>query len=339
MTIVEAIQQVVDRKSLLEREAFEVMDSVMSGEATSAQIAALLVALRMKGETVPEITGFAKAMRARVVPLKTQLENILDTCGTGGDRVKTFNISTAAAIIASSCGVVVAKHGNRSVTSKCGSADVLEDLGVRLDLTPEQASKILDETGLVFLFAPNYHPAMKHAVGPRKEVRLRTVFNVLGPLTNPAGAKRQLLGVYDARLVPKMANVLRRLGCQRGAVVHGMIGMDEIAPVGTTQVGFVERGKVSLQFLQPSDFGIEDVQLSEIMADETVAGNASLLKLAISEPDSAACNAALPSAGMAVWLGGLSDDFLTGTKLARKAVADGRAKQKLQDLIDWTRRI
>lgn len=333
MTIVEAIERVTNRKSLREVEAREVMNTIMDGEATPAQIAGFLVALRMKGETSSEIAGFARVMRERVVPVRCKHENLVDTCGTGGDKVKTFNLSTAAAIIASSAGAAVAKHGNRAVTSKCGSADVLEALGVNLNVSPEQAARMLDEIGLAFLFAPNYHPAMKHAAGPRKEMKLRTVFNLLGPLTNPAGANRQLIGVFSPALTVKIARVLRRLGCKRAVVAHGMIGIDEVSPIGATRMAIVEGGGIRESHVTPEELGIASPELSEISGCETVEENARKLRIAISEASSAECRAALPGAGVALWLAEVAADFRSGVGLARKAVESGEAERKLDELV------
>jgi anthranilate phosphoribosyltransferase len=252
---------------LREDEAQEVMETVMRGEATIAQIAGLLVALRMKGETSSEITGFARAMRANVVPVPHNIENLVDTCGTGGDTVKTFNLSTAAAIVAASAGVPIAKHGNRAFTSKCGSADVLEALGANLNLDAHENARMLETVGLAFMFAPNHHPAMKHAAGPRKEMKLRTVFNLLGPLTNPAGASRQCIGVFAPALVPKIASALRRLGCKRGVVAHGMLGLDEVSPIGATRLAIIDGKQVVEKFVQAEDFGIDPPRISEIACD------------------------------------------------------------------------
>ncbi|MCW5947499.1 MAG: anthranilate phosphoribosyltransferase [Fimbriimonadales bacterium] len=333
MTIIEAIERVANRQSLRESEARDVMNSIMEGEATPAQIAGFLVALRMKGESGSEITGFARVMREKVVPVRTKHKNLVDTCGTGGDKVKTFNLSTAAAIIASAAGAPVAKHGNRAVTSKCGSADVLEALGVNLTLSSEAAGKLLDDIGLAFLFAPNHHPAMKHAAGPRKEMKLRTVFNLLGPLTNPAGADRQLIGVFAPNLTLKVAQVLRRLGCKRAVVAHGMVGLDEVSPIGTTKVAIVDNNAVTESHLNPEDFGIEATHLSEISAGESVETNAEMLKTAIAEPESPQCRAVLPGAGVALWLAEVVSDFREGSQIAREAVASGKAADKLKELV------
>jgi len=230
------------------------MEQVLAGEASPAQIAALAVSLRMKGETADEIAGMAQALRGRVGPIRTRRSPLLDTCGTGGDNAGTFNISTSAAIVAASCGVAVAKHGNRAVSSRTGSADVLEHLGVRIDLTPESAGRSLDLLGITFLFAPNYHTALRHAAGPRRELGVRTVFNVLGPLTNPAGATRQLLGVYADSLVRTVADVLSRLGSERAWVVHGKDGLDELTLFGVTHVAELAGGKIREFEVNPADY-------------------------------------------------------------------------------------
>lgn len=241
---------------LTEMEAQSAMASIMDGEATPAQVAAFLVALKMKGETAGEIYGCAKAMRQRSQKVQSGRANLTDTCGTGGDGRGTFNISTAAALIAAGAGLAVAKHGNRSVSSKCGSADVLEALGVTLELTPKQMGLCLDEIGIAFLYAPVLHQAMKHAAGPRKEVGVRSVFNLLGPLTNPAGAKRQVMGVYAPQLAEVMANVLNLLGAKRALVVHGSDGSDELTLAGSTLVCELKEGRVSKRELTPENVGL-----------------------------------------------------------------------------------
>lgn len=328
----EGIERAANRKPLTEAEARAVMRIIMAGEASDAQIAGLLVALRMKGETAGEITGFARAMRECVVPVHCSRKNLVDTCGTGGDSIKTFNLSTAAAIIASAAGAPVAKHGNRAVTSKCGSADVLEAAGINLNITPEKAAQLLDDIGLAFLFAPNYHPAMKHAIGPRREMRLRTVFNILGPLTNPAGATRQLIGVYSSKLVPKMASALKKLGCKRGIVAHGVDGLDEISPIGFTRLAIIENGSIETRLVRAEDFGIRLPSLAAISCSETVEEHLTKLQIAISDEASDECNAVLPSASGAIWVAGLAKDFPEGVEMARAAVSSGKASAKLREL-------
>ncbi|HBA86441.1 MAG TPA: anthranilate phosphoribosyltransferase, partial [Geobacter sp.] len=255
-----AIARVVEREDLTEAEMIEVMDQIMSGAATPAQIASFITALRMKGETVDEITGAARVMRDRALPIRVgksvlgidrdeinlDRETILDTCGTGGSGTNSFNISTTVAFVVSACGVKVAKHGNRAVSSSCGSADVLEALGVNLDVTPETVERSISEIGIGFLFAPALHGAMKHAIGPRREIGIRTIFNILGPLTNPAGADCQVLGVYREDLVEKLALVLKKLGCRRGFVVHGCDGMDEITLTGESTIAEISAEGVKL---------------------------------------------------------------------------------------------
>lgn len=337
MTIVEAIERVADRKSLREDEAREVMNAIMEGKVTPAQIAGFLVALRMKGETASEIAGFARVMREKVVPVRCKHENLVDTCGTGGDKVKTFNLSTAAAIISSAAGAPIAKHGNRAVTSRCGSADVLEALGVNLNVSPEGAGKMLDEIGLAFLFAPNYHPAMKHAAEPRKEMKLRTVFNLLGPLTNPAGADRQLIGVFSPALTTKLAQVLKRLGCKRAVVAHGMIGIDEVSPIGSTKMAIVDGRSLNESYVTAEGLGIEPPEMSEISGSETAEENAQKLRTAISDAMAPECRAVLPGAGVAVWLAELAPDFRSAVEIARTAVRDGRAERKLAELVSMSK--
>lgn len=336
MHITEAIEYVAGRRSLKEPEARLVMAQIMAGEATDAQIAGLLVALRMKGETVSEITGFARVMRENVLPIQSQHTNLVDTCGTGGDAIKTFNLSTAAAIVASAAGAPVAKHGNRAVTSNCGSADILEALGVKLDISSELAQTVLNKIGLTFLFAPNYHPAMKHAVGPRREMKLRTVFNLLGPLTNPASAERQLIGVYSPQLVPKIANALRRLGCKRGVVAHGMLGLDEVSPIGATRMMFIEATTIREKVWNAEEFGIVPPILNEITCTSRIEDSVALFTDAIGSADSAPARAVLPSAGTVVWLAGQADSIPDGVNEARKAIQSGKANAKLQELIRLT---
>lgn len=333
MTIEDALARVVSRQNLSEHEAQASMDCIMRGEATEAQIAGFLVGLRMKGETSAEITGFARAMRANYLPVPHSREDVVDTCGTGGDTLKTFNLSTAAAIVAAAAGVPVAKHGNRAFTSKCGSADVLEALGVNLNLNADQNANMIDEVGLAFMFAPNHHPAMKHAAGPRREMRLRTVFNLVGPLTNPASATRQLIGVFAPALVPKMATALRRLGCKRGVVAHGLLGLDEISPIGATRMAIIDGKQVTEKVMQAEEFGIEPPKLSEIACDNGVGHAAEMLRISITDPMSPQASAVLPSAGAAIWLGDGAPTIVEGVELARSSIASGAAGAKLAEFV------
>ncbi len=266
--IQDAIKSAVEGNNLSEEQMISAMRDMMEGRATDAQIGAFLTALRMKGETVEEITGAAKVMREKVAGIKAP-ENTVDTCGTGGDMSNTFNISTTSALVVAACGLPVAKHGNRSVSSSCGSADVLEALGVKIDLEPAKVEQCLMETGFGFMFAPLFHPAMKYAIGPRKELGIRTMFNILGPLTNPAGAKRQVLGVFSDRLTEPMAQVLGRLGAGHAFVVHGEDGLDEITTTGRTRVSELKNGSVDTYVIAP-----EDINLGTCGKDELTGGNA-----------------------------------------------------------------
>ena len=275
-----AIQHLIDGNDLSEAEASDVMRQIMEGTATPAQIAALAVALRMKGETVEEITGFARVMReyAVFVPVYTD-KVVVDTCGTGGDSLKTFNVSTAAALVVAADGrLAVAKHGNRAATSKCGSADVLEALGVKLDLPPTQVGKCVEEVGIGFLFAPAMHPSFKYAAGPRKEIGIRTIFNMLGPLTNPAGASVQLIGVYDGAVCEKLAHVLRHLGSHRALLVHGVDGLDELSTLGETAISELKDGQVTSYTLNAEwDLGLARATIEHLAGCESPAENADVL--------------------------------------------------------------
>ncbi|UCE57798.1 MAG: anthranilate phosphoribosyltransferase, partial [Candidatus Bathyarchaeota archaeon] len=254
----DGILRLVGETDLSYEEAQEIMKEIMSGKATSAQIAAFLAALRMKGESVNEITAFTKVMKDYCHQIHPRVEErLVDTCGTGGDRIKTFNISTTAAFVAAGAGVAIAKHGNRSVTSKSGSADVLERLGLNLNLEPKAVEKVIERVGIGFMFAPAFHPAMKYAIGPRRELGIRTVFNVLGPLTNPADANAQLLGVYDRKLTEPLAYSLKNLGCHEAMVVHGLDGLDEISTIGKTVISWLREDEVTTVETVPKDFDIK----------------------------------------------------------------------------------
>src|SRR6266581_318234 len=289
--IKKAIAKIVEREDLTEGEMIEVMNQIMSGECTPAQIGAFITALRMKGETVEEITGAARVMRERATPIRVgkgvldidrddiniDRETILDVVGTGGDGTNTFNISTTVSFVVSACGVKVAKHGNRSVSSACGSADVLEKLGINLDVTPDKVEECIDRIGIGFLFAPALHGAMKHAIGPRREIGIRTIFNILGPLTNPAGADCQVMGVYRADLVEKLAGVLHRLGCRHGFVVHGMDGMDEITTTTETLVAEITTAGIALSTIRPEDAGLARCSMADLAGGDA-ATNAEIVR-------------------------------------------------------------
>ncbi len=344
-----AIARVVEREDLSEAEMIEVMDQVMSGGATPAQIASFITALRMKGETVDEITGAARVMRDRAVPIKVgrsvlgidrddinlDRETILDTCGTGGSGTNSFNISTTVAFIVSACGVKVAKHGNRAVSSSCGSADVLEALGVNLDVTPETVERSISEIGIGFLFAPALHGAMKHAIGPRREIGIRTIFNILGPLTNPAGADCQVLGVYREDLVEKLALVLKKLGCRRGFVVHGCDGMDEVTLTGESSVAEISQEGVRLGKVTPEQFGLERAALAELHGGDA-QNNAVIVKDILSGKDGAKRRIVLLNAAYALVATGKAADIRDGIRIAAETIDSGRAMKQLERLVALT---
>jgi anthranilate phosphoribosyltransferase len=344
-----AIAQVVERRDLSEPQMIEVMNQVMSGGATPAQIGSFITALRMKGETVDEITGAARVMRERVLPIRVgkrvldldrddiniDRETILDTCGTGGCVTSSFNISTTTAFVVSACGVKVAKHGNRAVSSSCGSADVLEALGVNLDITPEAVERCIAEIGIGFLFAPALHGAMKHAIGPRREIGIRTIFNILGPLTNPAGADCQVLGVYREDLVEKLAHVLRKLGCRKGFVVHGLDGIDEITLTAETKVAEVTPEGVKITVVTPEQFGLDRAK-SEDLRGGDAKGNATIVKDVLNGAKGPKRNVVLLNAGFALVAAGKATGVEEGIKMAAEAIDDGRAAAQLGRLVALT---
>jgi anthranilate phosphoribosyltransferase len=309
------------------------MNEIMSGNASEAQIAAFLMGLRLKGETVEEIAGCAKSMREKATPIRTQHVSVIDTCGTGGDGSGTFNISTCAAIIASAAGAIVAKHGNRAVSSQAGSADVLRELGVNLEITPEKTSKVLDEIGITFLFASQLHSAMKFAVPVRRDMGIRTIFNVLGPLTNPAGARRQLVGVFDPALTKIMAEVLRDLGSEHAVVVHGEGGIDELSTVGSSSVSELKGGEVKTYNLRVEDFGLHKAHLSELRGGDSKR-NADIINGVLSGRKGAARDIAVLNAAAAVYVSGLAPDIKGGIAEAETAIDNGSAAAKLHQ---WVR--
>jgi anthranilate phosphoribosyltransferase len=326
-----AIARAVGREGLSQELARSCMEQILAGEATPAQIAALVVALRMKGETPDEIAGMAQAMRSRVPPIRTRRSPLIDTCGTGGDNAGTFNISTTVAIVTAACGVAVAKHGNRAVSSRTGSADVLESLGVRIDLTPENAARSLDVLGITFLFAPNYHTALRHASGPRREIGVRTVFNVLGPITNPAGAGRQLLGVYSDTLVRPVAEVLQRLGSDRAWVVHGRDGLDELTVFAPTHVAELANGALREFEVDPADFGLAHTDRTGVAGGDA-ASNAARIRAILAGEKGAARDIVVLNAGAALVVAGVCPDLGAGVQRAASALDSGEAREKLADL-------
>lgn len=332
--IKEAISLITQDINLSEAEMAECMKEIMEGKATDAQIGALLTALRIKGETVEEITAAARIMRQKATMINAP-EGVIDTCGTGGDMSHTFNISTAVAIVVASVGVPIAKHGNRSVSSRSGSADVLEALGVKIDLSPEKVERCLFETGFGFLFAPLFHPAMKYAIGPRKEIGIRTIFNILGPLTNPAGAKRQILGVFADRLTDPLAQVLGNLGAEDVMVVHGEDGLDEITISDGTKVSRFRDGKIDNFFLTPEDFGLKRSDVKELLGGDKDE-NAKILLQILKGEKGPKRDIVLINSAAALAVAGRIEDFKEGVMIASEAIDSGRAMRKLEDIIKVT---
>ncbi len=332
----EALAQLLDGRDLTRAEARRVMDRIMSGEATPAQIGGFLVALRLKGETADEIAGCAEAMRAHLLPVRPERDDLVDTAGTGGDGGKTFNISTAAALVAAAAGAGVAKHGNRSVSSQAGSADVLEALGFELELPPERIAESIDELGFGFMFAPTHHPSMKHATPVRRELAARTVFNVLGPLTNPAGARAQVVGVYSPLLVPVIADVLAQLGARRAFVVHGAGGIDELSPAGSNLVCEVVDGAVTRREIDPLDLGVERCDPQELRGG-SAAENAASIRAVLAGATGGRRSAILLNAAGAIAAGGHAADLREGLELAREALDSGAAAERLEQLVAFSR--
>lgn len=331
--IAEAIKRVAGGESLTRNEMHEVFSQVMDGGASDVQKSAVLVALRMKGETAEEIRGAALAMRERVTPLDVDRDHLVDTCGTGGDARGTFNISTVAAIVTAAAGARVAKHGNRAVSSACGSADVLAALGVRIDLEAAEMSAVLREIGIAFLFAPKLHPAMSAVAGVRRELGIRTIFNVLGPLTNPAFARRQVLGVYAASLVPRVAEVLAALGVEHALVVHSHDGLDEIAVSAATQVCEVRNGTIEAYEITPEDLGLRRCALEELAGGDATM-NAGIVRSVLSgRGNDAQHDVVVANAGAALYVAGAASSIRDGVTIAATAIADGRAEAKLDELI------
>lgn len=326
-----AIARAVKGEALSQDLARATMEQILAGDATPAQIGAFAVALRMKGETPEEIAGMAQAMRARVPPIRTRRSPLIDTCGTGGDNAGTFNISTTVAIVTASCGVAIAKHGNRAVSSRTGSADVLESLGVRIDLTPEDAARSLDVLGITFLFAPNYHTALRHASAPRREIGVRTVFNVLGPLTNPAGAGRQLLGVFSDTLVRPVADVLQRLGSDRAWVVHGRDGLDELTVFGPSHVAELADGALREFEVDPAKLGLGHKDRAGVAGGDAVV-NAARIRGVLGGEKGAARDIVVLNAGAALVVAGVAPDLEQGVARAATAIDSRAALSKLEEM-------
>lgn len=335
ITIQQALEKLLDHEDLAPQQMEEVMNQIMQGEATPAQIAGFVIALRMKGESVNELAAAAKVMRSLSSKVDVGLDDLVDTCGTGGDGAKTFNISTASAIVAASAGVNIAKHGNRSVSSKSGSADVLEALGVKLDLEPKQVARCVQDIGIGFMFAPMHHSSMKHAAVPRKELAVRTLFNLLGPLTNPAGARRQVMGVFDNAWLEPIAHVLKTLGAQKALVVHADDGLDELSIAAASQVCELDNGNIKKYQVTPEELGLERASLNEIQVEE-VAQSAAMIKAVFDGKPGAAADIVALNAGAAIYVADKAESLEVGVSMAQDRIRSGAAKEKLDQLIMFT---
>jgi anthranilate phosphoribosyltransferase len=333
--IKEAISKLTEWIDLTEAEAEETMREIMEGKATSAQIAAYITALRMKGETVSEITGSAKAMREKAERIRVEDPLVVDTCGTGGDRMNTFNISTTAALVVAGAGITVAKHGNRSVSSLCGSADVLRALGIRIDIPPERVAACINQIGIGFLFAPLFHGAMRHAMGPRQEIGVRTIFNILGPLTNPAGATIQVLGVYAESLTDLLAQVLMNLGSRHCFAVHGMDGLDEISISDRSRVSEGKGGRVAGYYIEPKDFQLERGKLKDLEGGSAEVNARILIKILEGESGPKR-SIVLLNAAPAIVAAGKAKTLQEAVEVAAAAIDSGRAMEKMIALRDWS---
>ncbi len=334
--IVQSLRLIQSGIAITAADAEDVFAKIMRGEVTPAQIGALLMGLSIRGETADIIAGAARAMRSAATRIAPQSTGLLDTCGTGGDGASTFNISTTVALVVAACGVPVAKHGNRAISSKSGSADVLEALGVRLDITPEQVARCIDETGIGFLFAPGHHPAMKHAAGPRRELGMRSIFNLLGPLTNPAGAEFQVLGVYARDKLELVADALQQLGIRRALVVHGRDGLDEITSTGITDAVWVEQNAPLRAFeIDPAAFGMPYAEGGDL-AGGNAEENAEILRNILSGKQGAPRDIVLLNAAASLWVGGRCDGIAGGLRIAAEAIDSGKVSDTLNKLIRFT---
>lgn len=334
--IKEGIQKLLKGADLTGQEAREIMKEIMSGNTTDAQIGAFLTALRLKGETIQEISAFAAVMREFCCRIHPKVNGrLVDTCGTGGDKVKTFNVSTTSAFAVAGAGIALAKHGNRSVTSKCGSADVLERLGLNLNIEPKAVERIIEEVGIGFMFAPKFHPAMKYAIGPRREIGIRTVFNILGPLTNPADAKAQLLGVYSEEWLKPLAYVLKELGSEEAMIVHGVDGLDEVSTIGRTSIAWLRDEEISLTEITPKDFGFKVAKPEEIRGTTPEQSAELTFKLLnnVLKPRDPKREIVLLNAAAGILVGGKADDLVGGIELAAESMESGSAYKKLRMMI------
>ncbi len=335
MDMQSAIKAVTENNDLSRDEMTQVMQLIMSGQASDSQIGGFLIGLRMKGETVDEIVAAASVMRELSTKVSAPEEFLVDTCGTGGDSSGSFNISTASVFVAAAAGAHVAKHGNRSVSSKSGSADVLETAGVNLNISAEQVAECIEKVGAGFLFAVKHHGAMKHAIGPRKEMAVRTIFNLLGPLTNPASAPNQVIGVFSEEWVEPLARVLKQLGSQHVMVVHAQDGMDEISIASKTLVAELKNGEITTYRIQPEDFAMEKADLSLIKAADS-ADSLKIIRAVLANEQGPAKDIVCLNAGAAIYVSGLVDDLAAGVEKAKEVIANGRAKEKFAALIDYS---
>ncbi len=334
--IKEAISKLIEKQDLTMEEAVAVMDEIMSGIATDAQIAGFLVALRLKGETIDEITACAKVMREKASRIKPkEQEALIDVVGTGGDKSGTFNISTTAAFVTAGAGIPVAKHGNKGVSSKSGSADVLTALGININLEPKQVEQCINEVGIGYMFAPKFHSAMKYAIGPRKELAVRTIFNILGPLTNPAEAPYELMGVFDEELVEPLAEVLGKLGCKHAMVIHGN-GLDEISLEAQTKVAEYKDGHVTTYEIKPTDFGIKLAKLKEIQGGTPEENAKITLDILSGKEKGPKRDIVLLNAGAAIYVAGKAASIQDGIDIAKDSIDSGKALEKLNNLKNWT---
>ncbi|HID69392.1 MAG TPA: anthranilate phosphoribosyltransferase [Desulfobacterales bacterium] len=338
MDIKQAIARIVLKENLSVDEMMDVMNEIMGGVATPAQIGSFITGLRMKGETVDEIVGAVRVMREKATKIESGIDVdsggiLVDTCGTGGDGSGTFNVSTTTAFVVAGAGIRVAKHGNRSISSNCGSADVLEAAGVKLDISPERVGECIQETGIGFLFAPALHGAMKYAIGPRKELGIRTVFNILGPLTNPAGANVQVLGVFDGELIEPLARVLGKLGSKRALVVHGEGNLDELTVTGETKVAELKNGKINTYSVTPEELGLTRVSIDELQGGTDAKESAELMRSVLKGEKGAKREMVLLNSGAALMAAGLCDDLKEGIASAAAVIDSGKALEKLDQLI------
>ena len=333
----EAIAKLAEGKDLSEEESSGAIKEILEGKGTSAQIAAFIMGLRVKGEKIPEILGGAKAIRKMALTLKIKAETAVDTCGTGGDGANTFNISTAAAFVVAGAGVTVAKHGNRAVSSHCGSADILRELGVNIDLSPDKVARCIDEIGIGFLFAPLFHSAMQYAAGPRREIGIRSIFNILGPLTNPAEVKSQVLGVYDKKLTAPLAHVLGQLGARRSFVVCGLDGLDEITITDATQISEFYNGEVKTYQITPEEFGLKRSSLDELAGGDAFYNKEILIRI-LKGAKNAKRDIVLINASAALVASEKAKNFKDGILLAEESIDSGKAYKKLESLIEFSNR-